>query len=143
MADASPPFAPVRAVFPCPALLALTARAALGGPRETLLGAVMAVRLVSGVRPPFGLDAATRGLRADGARAWLSALTLPARARTAILRAFAASAGDDPHTVADALAAVMEVTATHLDRQSRSELGRVVDGLRKSPVALPGPASGP
>ena len=42
-----------------------------------------------------------------------------------------------------ALAAVMEVTAPHLDRHARSELSRVVDGLRRASVALPGPASGP
>jgi hypothetical protein len=143
VADASPPFAPVRATFPCPALLALAARAPLGGPRESLLGAVQAVRLVMGARPPFALDPATRATRAEGARGWLTALTLPARTRTAILRAFAASSGDDPHTAADALAAVMEVTAPHLDRLARSELGRVVEGLRRSPASLPGPASGP
>ena len=143
MADASPPFAPVRATFPCPALLAAAARAPLGGPRESLLGAVQAVRLVMGSRPPFALDAGTRATRAEGARGWLTALTLPARTRTAVLRAFAASSGDDPHIAADALVAVMEVTAPHLDRQARSEFGRVVDGLRRSPLSLPGPASGP
>lgn len=139
MADASPPFAPVRATFPCPSLLALTARASLGGPREALLGAVMAVRLVSGLRAPFVVEATARVARAEGARAWLTALTLPARTRTAILRAIATSAGDDAHTAADALDAVIEVTAPHLDRHARSELGRVVDGLRR----LPGPANGP
>ncbi len=141
MADASPPFAPVRAAFPCPALLALAARSSLGGARESLLGAVMAVRLVGALGVPGSLDPAVRAARAEGARGWLGALTLPARTRAAILRAVAASAGDDAHVGADALEAVMDVTAPHLDRPARSELLRVIAAIRRAPVGLPGPAS--
>lgn len=130
MTDAVPPFALARAVPPCPALLGCASRAAIGGARETLLGAVMAVRLLEGLCPPFPLARPVRAVRAEAARLWLGALTLPARPRTAILRAFATSAGDDPVVAADALAAVMDVTAPHLDRAARSELVRLAERLR-------------
>ncbi len=143
MTDASPPFAPISARFPCPSLLALAARASLGGAREGLLGAVMAVRLATGLDEPFGLDLETRKARAAGARSWLTALTLPAKARVVLMRAYAATAGDDAHIAADALDAVTEVTAPHLDRHARSELGRVIDALRRSAPRLPGSAKGP
>lgn len=106
-----PPFTPDRATFACPALLTLAAKAGLGGARETLLGAVMAARLAAGVRGPFALEASARQARAEGARQWLAAITLPPKARTALLRAFATTADGDPPGVADALEAVTEVTS--------------------------------
>lgn len=133
-----PPFAPTRASFPCPALLALASRASLGGARESILGAMMAVRLAAGMRPPYPLERGVRALRAEGARLWLDALTLPAKTRTALLRAFATSAGDDPAATADALAQVTDVTAPHLDRAARSELVRLGEGLREQAVLLAG-----
>lgn len=134
MLDATPPFALPRALPPCPALLALAARAALGGARETLLGAVMAVRLLEGLCPPYPLPRGARAMRAEAARLWLGALTLPAKPRTVLLRAFAASATDDRGAAAEALGAVTEVTAPHLDKASRSELARLVERLRDEGV---------
>ncbi len=125
-----PPFAPLRATFAFPALLALAGRAGIGGAREALLGAVMAVRLVTGIRPPDPLSPAERQQRAEAARQWLGALTLPARTRTALLRAFATSASGDPTSAADAVEAVTEVTSPHLDKAARSELVRLVTALR-------------
>ena len=141
--DAAPPFAPARASFPCPALLSLAARATLGGARESLLGAVMAVRLVEGLRSPHLLPAPAREARAEGARQWLGALTLPAKARTALLRAYATSAADDRHSAADALAAVTEVTSPHLDKGARLELVRLADALRSEAPLLAGVRDGP
>ena len=132
----TPRFAPARATFACPALLSLAGRSGIGGARETLLGAVMAVRLVSGVRPPFPLEASVRAARADAARQWLGALSIGAKARTAFLRAFATSAGGDPTTAADAIEAVTEVTAPHLDKASRSELVRLAQALRADAALL-------
>jgi hypothetical protein len=136
--DAAPPFAPARASFPCPALLSLAARATLGGARESLLGAVMAVRLVEGLRSPHLLPAPAREARAEGARQWLGALTLPAKARTALLRAYATSAADDLQSAADAMAAVTEVTSPHLDKGARLELVRLADALRAEAPVLAG-----
>lgn len=132
----STPFAATRATFACPALLAQAGRAGLGGPREALLGAVMAVRLVQAIRPPWPLDAAVRTARAEGARQWLVALTIPAKTRTALQRAFATSASGDPGAAADALDAVTEVTSAHLDRAARSELVRLVTALRSEAAQL-------
>ena len=143
MSDHAPPFAPERATFPCPALLECAARASLGGAREALLGAVMAARLASAMRAPCALSAPTRAARAEGARLWIGALTLPAKQRAALLRAFAASGGDDPRGAADALAQVTEVTAPHLDRAARSELVRLADRLREDAHALAGAHDGP
>lgn len=138
MPQPQPRFAPVRATFACPALLALAGRSGIGGARETLLGAVMAVRLVSGLRPPFPLDPAVRTARAEAARQWLAALTVTAKARTAFLRAFATSATGDPVSAADAIDAVTEVTAPHLDKASRSELSRLALSLRADGALLAG-----
>ena len=138
VSETVPPFAPRRATFPCPGLLALAARAGLGGAREVLLGAVMAARLASGMRSPYPLPSEARQSRADGARIWLGAITVPAKARAALLRAFAASAGTDRGVIADALGAVTDVTASHLDRVARSELVRLADDLRADDLLLAG-----
>ena len=123
--------------------MAAAARAPLGGARESLLGSVMAVRLACGMRPPFPLAAPARTQRAEAARAWLAALTVPAKTRTALLRAFAATAGNDPSQAADTLAQVTEVTAPHLDRGARSDLVRLIEGLRASPAMLAEARDGP
>jgi len=98
----------------------------------------MAVRLVQASRPPLPLDPTVRAARAEAARQWLIALTLPARTRTALQRAFATSASGDPAGAADALEAVTEVTAAHLDRAARSELVRLVTVLRTDASQLAG-----
>jgi hypothetical protein len=138
-----PPYAPSRARFPCPRLLGLAARATLGGAREALLGAVMAARLAEALRLPYPVERGVRAARAESARLWLGALTLPARTRTALLRAFASTAGDDAAAAADALAHVTEVTAPHLDRGARSELLRLSDELREAGSVLAGPRDRP
>ena len=107
------------------------------------MGAVMVVRLASGLRLPVPLDVAVRGNRAEAARAWLVALTIPAKARTAFLRAFATTASGDRNAVAEAVDAVTEVTAPHLDRASRSELARLVAALRADALQLAGPGERP
>jgi hypothetical protein len=133
----------VRASFPCPALLSAAARAALGGARESLLGDVMAVRLSTGMRQPFPLPASVRAARATAARSWLGALTIPAKTRAALHRAFTASAGTDLAQMADALAQVTEVTSSHLDRGARSEFLRLIEGLRAESASLAGLRRGP
>ncbi len=98
----------------------------------------MVVRLLNGLRAPMSLEAPVRAARAEAARQWLIALSLPAKARTAFQRAFAISASEDPAGAADALEAVTEVTAPHLDRSARSEMGRLVASLRSGAVQLAG-----
>lgn len=102
----------------------------------------MAVRLVAGMCEPYALTKPVRMARAQAARLWLGALTLPARPRTALLRAFATSAGDDTVMAAEAIAAVTDITAPHLDKAARSELGRLAERLRGD-VVLAAARSGP
>jgi hypothetical protein len=143
VSDVQPPFAPARAQFPAPGLAAAAARAPLGGPREALIGALMAARLALGMRPPHPLPAAVRRLRAEHASTWLGALTLPAKVRSALLKAYAASATSDRHVMADALVGVTDVTAPHLDRVARSDLVRLGESLRRDSGLLAGVADRP
>ncbi len=140
--DATPPFAPIRAVFPCTGLVAQAARAALGGPREALLGTLMVVRLTVGLRGPHPLPIEVRRARASGAKGWLTALAVPTKLRAAFTKAFGATAEDDPAAMAEALEAVTDITAPHLDRVSRSELARLVTALRGDAAASPIPLAG-
>lgn len=126
----TPPFAPTRALFPFPGLAAQAARAALGGPREILTGTLMAARLASGLRAPHALPGATRRVRAESAKTWLVALTMPAKVRSALQRAFLASAGENREAMAEAMAHVTDITAPHLDRHARSDLVRLSEALR-------------
>ena len=99
----------------------------------------MAARLAVGLRGPHAIPQPARAARAEAARAWLGALTVPAKVRTTLLRAYVTTAADDLAAVADALGQVTDVTAPHLDRVARSELVRLADGLRSDAVALAAP----
>ncbi len=138
MVDAPTPFAPPRALFACPGLAAATGRAPLGGVREALAGAMMVARLADGMRLPHPLPVETRRARAEQMKGWLSALTVPAKTRTTLLRAIVVSAQGDRVGMAEALAAVTDVTAAHLDRVARSELTRLAEFLRQDAIVLAG-----
>lgn len=96
----------------------------------------MAGRLATGLRAPHALPAATRRARAESAKAWLVALTMPAKVRSALQRAFVASAGGNREAMAEALEHVTEVTAPHLDRHARSDLVRLIEALRRDGAML-------
>lgn len=126
----TPPFALTRATPAVAALADAAARAAIGGPREALLGAVMAVRLATGLLGPHPLTPEARQSRAQGSKNWLTALAVPSKTRAALQRAITASANEDRAMMAEALDGVTEVTAPHLDKASRSELTRLAAALR-------------
>lgn len=138
MPEAPTPFAPVRALFPFPGLAAAAARAPLGGAREALTGALMVARLAQGMRLPHPLAVDLRRTRADRAKDWLSAFTLPAKTKTALLRGIAASAQGDRTVMAETLGGVTDVTAGYLDRVARSELARLAESLRQDAAVLAG-----
>jgi hypothetical protein len=119
------PFALAAPEFPFRALAALAGRAPLGGPRETALATLAAVRLAVAAAPPLPLAAPLRAMRAEAARLWLSSLALPGPVRAAILRLVDASVADDRRALFAAVAKVTDVTAPHLDRGARSELDRL------------------
>ena len=131
------PFAMVRATFPCPALLAAAAAAPLGGAREGLVAAVVAVRLAVAMCGSGSLAPAQRASRADAARVWGTALPLAPRTRTAVQRVFAASAGTDPAVAADALEALLEALVPPPPEAARRQVLRVAKRLRAEPARLP------
>lgn len=133
---ATPPFAPPRALFACPGLAALAAKAPLGGPRESLTGALMAARLAAGMGAPHPLTAATRRARAENAKSWIAALTMPSKVRAALVRAFVVSTGEDRAAMAESLVHVTDVTALHLDRHARSDLVRLGESLCRDGTLL-------
>lgn len=136
--DAPTPFAVERALFAFPGLAAVAARAPLGGAREALAGALMVARMAGGMRLPHPLPIETRRARAEHAKGWLSALTMPTKVRTALLRAITVSALGDRSVMADALGGVTEVTAPHLDKVARLELTRLTELLRQEALVLAG-----
>ncbi len=139
MPEAPAPFAPSRAVFPFGGLVAAAARAPLGGPRETLTGAVMVARLAQGMRLPHPLLVDVRRARAEAAKGWLSAFALPLKTKQSLLRAIAASAQGDRTVMADALAGVTDVTAGYLDKAARLELAQLAESLRSDAAVLAAP----
>jgi len=143
VSDAIPPFAPPRAVFPCPGLAAQAAKAPLGGPREALLGTMMVARLATGMRGPHPLPIDARRARAAGVRGWLTAVAVPTKLRAALQKALAASAEENREAMAEALEGVTDITAPHLDRVARSELTRLIAGLRTTASPLAGVAHRP
>ena len=139
MPDASTPFAPTRALFPFPGLVGVASRAPLGGAREALTAALMVARLGQGMLQPYPLPVEMRRLRAEQAKGWLSAFTLPVKVKNAILRGIAASAQGDRTVMAEAVLGVIDVTAAYLDRSARLELARLTESLRQDAVALAAP----
>ena len=114
--------------FPFRALAALTARASLGGPRETALGCLLGARIAAGALPPYRLTAEQRRARAADAHGWLATLAPPAEARAALARLLDLSAAPTPapRTLAAALREAVEASAPALDEPSRTELVAVV-----------------
>lgn len=127
-----PPLALTRPRFPCPALLAAAAAAPLGGGREALLAAAMAVRLLAARTGAGMLAAEVRAGRAEAVRGWLRAITVPARTRTAVLRAIAASEGADAAPAAEAVVALTEGLGDALGRTARSQLLQFAERLRRA-----------
>jgi hypothetical protein len=107
----------------------LAGRSPLGGPRETALATLIAVRLASGAVGSPALPAPVRQARAEAARHWMTSVTLPAQTRAALLKLVAASGADDSRTLASAFDKVTDVVAAHLDRPARSEMDRLAARL--------------
>jgi hypothetical protein len=129
----APPFALAAPGFPLRSLAALAARAALGGPREVLLAAMQAARMVEGAAGPHQLPESLRRARANAARSWLAALALPNSSRATIARAIETSAGADRAAISQAWEAVVTLITPGADMAVRAELRRV--SLMLAPVA--------
>lgn len=129
----TPPYTLAAAGFPLRALAALAARSPLGGPREVLLAAMQAARMVEGAGGLHPLPESLRRSRANAARVWMSALALPAAARQVISRAIECSSGSDRDALMQAWAAVAELVTPGADLASRAELRRLTMMLAHVP----------
>jgi hypothetical protein len=104
---------------------------------------MMVARLATGMRGPYPLPIEARLARANGVRGWLTALAVPTKLRAALQKALAASAEEDRNAMAEALEGVTDITAPHMDRVARSEMTRLVSGLRSEVPPLAGVAHRP
>jgi hypothetical protein len=127
-----PPYALAPTHFRFPALAALAGRMPLGGQREVALAAYLAARLAHDALPERGLSAEVRGERVGGAKAWLSSLSLPGTVRPTLVRLVEASGVAGTTQIAEAVRAVIAVTANLLDGRSRLELDQLATALEKS-----------
>ncbi|HEY9227427.1 MAG TPA: hypothetical protein VIP11_12310 [Gemmatimonadaceae bacterium] len=103
----------------------------MGGHREVVLATYVAARLVHDALPERGVSSNVRTERISAARVWLSSLTLPPTVRPAIVKVVEASAGA-PLLAAEAVRAVLSVTATLLDARARQELEHLATALERS-----------
>jgi len=129
-----PPFALAPTSFRFPALATLAGRAALGGHREVALAVYLGARLAHDTLPERGLPQPLRATRTANARTWLSNLALPQPIRPALARLVDASAGS-PASAAEAVRAVIAVTADFLDQHARLELDRLAASLDAQALA--------
>lgn len=124
----APPYSLEPVLFATPALAECAGSAALGGDREMALAALTTARLMLATMPPALLSEAERVTRAERARSWLSALTMPQPARMAILRAIAASVPGGIDAAAS-LRELMHVLTGHLSPAALTELGVLAERL--------------
>lgn len=129
LAVAPPPYSLDPVVFPLPALAEAVGTSALGGDREMALGSFLVARLMLATLPPAPLAPAERTLRAERARQWLTALTMPQPARMALLRAVDASAAGGMEGAA-ALRELAQMLLGHLPSSALQELATLGDHLR-------------
>jgi len=130
----NPPYGLDPTPFRFAALAALAGRAPLGGRREVALATYLAARLADDVRSENGLSAPIRTERAGSARSWLATVTIPAPIRQPLARLIDASAGG-PGPTAQAVRAVIAVTADYLDRAARLELDHLAETLEAQALA--------
>jgi len=93
------------------------------------LAALTTARLMLAAIPPTLLPQSERVTRAERARSWLSALTMPQPARMAILRAIDASVPGGMDAGAS-LRELMHVLTGHLSPAALAELGTLAERLR-------------
>lgn len=101
----------------------------MGGEREVALACYMAARLAQDALVTPVLPDAVREARAQGARHWLAAMTLPAAVRVPVARLVDATAQDDTSSIRAALVAVTDITASLIEGAAHSELLQLVQAV--------------
>ncbi|MEO7821973.1 MAG: hypothetical protein ABIS15_00090 [Gemmatimonadaceae bacterium] len=130
-----PRFTLATPVFRFRALAALTARASLGGDRETVLACLQLGRLCAGLLRPYTMSRELTVERIEQTRQWVSALAVPTGIRAVAFSIFGALNGFDRSRAALALADLVKAAYGQLDEASRFELDTVRQELISSTVA--------
>jgi hypothetical protein len=137
-----PRFALTTPVFRFRALAALSARASLGGDRETVLACLQLGRLCAGILPPYEMAKEQLVERTENTKQWLSSLAVPSGIRSTAFGIFGALSGLDRARCAEALMDLVKAASGQLDEASRAELNALIQELSPSPSTAPPHAAG-
>jgi hypothetical protein len=129
-----PRFALTTPVFRFRAVAALSARASLGGDRETVLACLQLGRLCAGMLPPYDMSGEQLLQRTENTRQWLSSLAVPSGVRATAFGIFGALSGHDRARCAEALLDLVKAASGQLDEASRAELNALIQELSPSPA---------
>jgi hypothetical protein len=124
-----PRFALTTPVFRFRALTTLSARASLGGNRETLVACLQLGRLCAGILPPYELSRELVLERTENTKQWLSSLAIPSGIRSTAFGIFGALSGLDRARCAIAFADLVKAASEQLDESSTAELNALLQEL--------------
>jgi hypothetical protein len=111
------------------ALTALSARASLGGDRETLVACLQLGRLCAGILPPYELSRELVLERTENTKQWLSSLAIPSGVRSTAFGIFGALSGLDRARCAIAFVDLVKAASAQLDESARAELNALLAEL--------------
>ena len=129
MIGQQPRFALATPAFRFRALTALSARASLGGDRETLLACLQLGRLCAGILPPYELSRELVLERTENTKQWLSSLAIPSGVRSTAFGIFGALSGLDRARCAIAFVDLVKAASAQLDEAARAELNALLAEL--------------
>ncbi|HEY1952174.1 MAG TPA: hypothetical protein VGG76_05160 [Gemmatimonadaceae bacterium] len=119
-------------------MAALSARASLGGDRETVLACLQLGRLCAGLLPPYEMSREQLIQRTENTKQWLSSLAVPSGIRSTAFGIFGALSGFDPARLGEALMDLVKAAAGQLDEASRAELNALIQELSPAQAAAAG-----
>jgi hypothetical protein len=117
------------------ALTALSARASLGGDRETLVACIQLGRLCAGILPPYEMPREMMIERTENTKQWLSSLAVPSGIRSTAFGIFGALSGLDRALCAIAFTDLVKAASAQLDEAARAELNALIQELSASPTS--------
>ena len=129
MIGQQPRFALATPAFRFRALTALSARASLGGDRETLVACLQLGRLCAGILPPYEMSRELVLERTENTKQWLSSLAIPSGVRSTAFGIFGALSGLDRARCAIAFVDLVKAAAAQLDEASTAELTALLHEL--------------
>jgi hypothetical protein len=135
-----PRFALTTPAFRFRAVAALSARASLGGDRETVLACLQLGRLCAGLLPPQDMARDQMIDRTENTRQWLASLAVPSGIRSTAFGVFGALTGLDRARLGEAMTDLVKAASGQLDEASRAELNALILELSPAPPHAAGPA---